>query len=86
MEEEKINEYNDIPVYYCTECLSLKIISLNDEQCFCDECGNTDIEECNIKDWEEMYKAKYNHFEIDDGFRKVSKEDNVPEDFIPNES
>lgn len=51
-------EYNDIPVEYCKDCLSLKIKDMSDIP-YCDECGSTDIEETHIKDWEEKYKNKY---------------------------
>lgn len=54
--------YNEEPVYYCENCLSLKIMRINDhdDYCFCDECGSSSIETANIVDWENMYKNKYN--------------------------
>lgn len=51
-------EYNSEPVFYCSECLSLKIREI-DETDYCDKCGSTDIKEANIHDWEEMYEKKY---------------------------
>lgn len=72
MEEDKINEYNEIPVYYCKECLSLKIISLDQEQCFCDQCGGMDIDTCTIEDWENMFEQKYNHKFVNKNGRKQS--------------
>lgn len=54
------NPYDDIPVYYCKHCLSLKIKDIADEV-FCDDCGNTDVIEGNIYDWEELYELKYGH-------------------------
>ena len=48
-------QYNSIPVYYCSECLSLRIITL-DGQDFCDECGNITIKQCSIEEWEELYE------------------------------
>lgn len=57
------NQYNDIPVYYCKRCLSLKVITVDmgDDQSFdyCDECGCTDIGETNIYDWEIQFSNKY---------------------------
>ena len=47
-------DYNNEPVFYCSECLSLRIRSLDDID-YCDKCGSTSIEEANIKDWEAMY-------------------------------
>lgn len=50
-------EYNAIPVYYCSECLSLKVITL-DGQDFCDKCGNINIKQCSIYEWEELYEEQ----------------------------
>lgn len=52
-------KYNDIPVHYCKQCLSLRILDLNGIE-YCDKCSSTDIEECNIEEWEELYKQKFN--------------------------
>ena len=58
--EEHPKEYYDaIPVVYCKNCLSLKIMVLNDKVDYCDECGYTDTESTDIKTWREMYKKKY---------------------------
>lgn len=53
-------DYNDEPVFYCTSCLSLKI--MNDDQdgdipCYCDDCGSCDISEGHI---EEVLKLRKN--------------------------
>ena len=37
--------YNDIPVHYCAECLSLKVRVYNEDMDYCEECGSTDIKE-----------------------------------------
>lgn len=60
--EEKVN-YNDEPVFYCKSCLSLKIMSIPsmDDSEYCDECSSTDIGQCNIEEWEQMYKQRYGH-------------------------
>ena len=56
-------EYDNIPVYYCKSCLSLRVMSIRDSSDssmnYCDECGNTEIGETSIQEWEEMYKRKY---------------------------
>lgn len=55
-------DYNSIPVHYCRDCLSLKVmrmIEMDDTCCYCDECGSTCIEETNIDDWNEIYKRRY---------------------------
>ena len=49
-------EYNNVPVHYCTNCLSLDIRYTDDEIDFCDDCGDIDIEVIHIELWEELYK------------------------------
>ena len=64
MEQEKKytkEEYNAEPVLYCKECLSLKIIGWDDQSCFCDECGNTNIGKASIEAWEDLYETRYKH-------------------------
>ena len=53
-------EYNNIPVSYCKRCLSLRIMILTDNICYCEECGYTGIDEAHIRDWEDKYEEKYN--------------------------
>lgn len=58
--EECPNEdYNAIPVVYCKNCLSLKIMVLNDKVDYCDKCGCTDTDSTDIASWREMYEKKY---------------------------
>lgn len=59
----EMEEYNQIPVYYCRKCLSLNIKSVGTEEgCeFCDECGSTDIVTTTIEEWENLYKNKHGH-------------------------
>lgn len=54
-------EYNNIPVHYCRDCLSLKILKVAglEDASYCDECGSTDITETTIEDWNALYKAKH---------------------------
>lgn len=52
------NEYNDEPVTYCVDCLSLKIMT-EDGIDYCDKCGSTNLKEANVFDWEKLYAAKY---------------------------
>lgn len=56
-------KYNEEPVFYCRNCLSLKIRDVKhiDNSEYCDDCGSTDIETANIKDWEAMYISRYGH-------------------------
>lgn len=53
--------YDDIPVHYCRECLSLRVMRIHErsDACFCDDCGSTDIASASFEEWEERYKDKY---------------------------
>ena len=57
--ENKIEDYNDIPVTYCKTCLSLNIKILNDDVDYRDNCGNTDMGTTDIHSWRKMYKETY---------------------------
>lgn len=52
-------DYNNIPVYYCKECLSLLIWTYDINTDYCAKCGNTDIGVTTIDLWEELYEHKY---------------------------
>lgn len=55
----KENKYDKQPVFYCTDCLSLKILTTDDDVDFCDKCGSIDIKSTTIDEWEKLYKEKY---------------------------
>jgi hypothetical protein len=57
---DKLNkeDYNNEPVYYCSECLSLRIRDIDGTD-YCDKCGSTNIEQTHIQEWEQMYNRKY---------------------------
>lgn len=54
-------QYNDEPVFYCKDCLSLKIrtVAEGSDLDFCDECGATNIGTAHIEDWKTMYRTRY---------------------------
>ena len=56
--QHKHDEYNAVPVVYCADCLSLKILTVDGID-YCEKCGSTNTKEANIFDWEKMYAAKY---------------------------
>ena len=67
------SKYNDIPVFYCKKCLSLKIID-SDGMCFCDKCGSLDIDEESIFIWMKRYELKYDRKFFDvDRIRRLKK-------------
>lgn len=53
-------DYNKIPIHYCSSCLSLRVRILDDEIDYCDECGCSKIETSNIETWQAKYYEKYN--------------------------
>lgn len=54
-------QYNNEPVFYCTDCLSLKIktVATGLDLDFCDECGSTSIAQTHIEEWENLYRERY---------------------------
>tara|TARA_B100000768_G_C11280315_1_gene378198 strand:+ start:1892 stop:2245 length:354 start_codon:yes stop_codon:yes gene_type:complete len=53
-------DYDNVPVTYCKTCLSLKVKNIeNPNVAYCVDCGNTDLEETHILDWEKLYEAEY---------------------------
>lgn len=57
------DSYNDEPVHYCKNCLSLNTKILNNSSLVvCGECGNTDIEETHINEWTEMFNKEYGRY------------------------
>lgn len=53
-------EYNNEPVHYCANCLSLNIKQIsNTDLNVCGECGNIKIEEAHINEWTELYTEEY---------------------------
>jgi hypothetical protein len=53
-----IEDYNDEPVHYCKQCLSLKIKIVGKFD-FCDDCGSTDITTAHVDDWDKLYQERY---------------------------
>ena len=51
-------DYNNEPVYYCSECLSLRVRDIDGTD-YCDKCGSTNIGQAHIREWEHMYAKKY---------------------------
>lgn len=55
------NDYNSEPVFYCKNCLSLRVrvVPGFEDAEFCDECNSTYIGQTSIEEWRRMYKDKY---------------------------
>jgi predicted nucleic-acid-binding Zn-ribbon protein len=58
--ENNKESFNDQPVVYCKNCLSLAIRVLTTNVDYCDKCGSTDTEETDITRWEQLYEERYN--------------------------
>lgn len=59
------SKYEKIPVHYCTTCLSLKIIVLeNSTVDYCGDCGNSEISKAKNETWEELWKNKHGKYFI----------------------
>ena len=54
-------DFNDEPVFYCKNCLSLKIKTVPGmiELDYCDDCGSTDISKTDIETWRQLYKDRF---------------------------
>lgn len=63
-------EYNEEPVHYCKQCLSLKVMRVAgmDDAVYCDECGSTDIEEASIEEWEALFEERHGFKHLDNGY------------------
>ena len=61
-------DYNDIPVYYCINCLSLGIVkeSESSRNSYCKECGSTEQNVTTIEDWEFLYEKEYGKSFLDE--------------------
>lgn len=53
-----VQEYNEIPVFYCSKCLSLHIRNIGEID-YCESCGSTEIRETTITEWDKNYEAKH---------------------------
>ena len=58
-------EYNDEPVEYCDNCLSLAIKEISSSSLFvCKECGTAIQNTTHIDNWNEIYKERYGKYFI----------------------
>lgn len=52
-------DYNNEPIFFCKECLSIKIRCTRDDIDYCDECGSIDIGQTSILTWVHYYTKQY---------------------------
>lgn len=64
-------EFNEIPVLYCTRCLSLNIKG-EYELDYCDDCTSVEISRINIINWEQLYQDKFKKKYIEKTFKHVN--------------
>ena len=70
MSNSPTKEYNNIPVHYCRECLSLRVMRVAgmEEACYCDDCGCTNIVETNIEEWQDLYEKKHGFIYLNNSY------------------
>ena len=61
-----IEDYNNEPVHYCKQCLSLKIKIVGGFD-FCDDCGSTSVDTAHIDDWDKLYQERYGETFLESG-------------------
>ena len=68
MGNSKKEDYNSIPVFYCKQCLSLRVMDIPGVQDteFCDTCNSTNIASTDINTWEKLYYEKYGRKFLDE--------------------
>lgn len=62
--------YEEEPIHYCKQCLSLKVMRVAgmDDAVYCDECGSTDIGEADIKEWEALFEQRHGFKYLENNF------------------
>lgn len=60
----KKEKYNNIPVYYCKNCKSLKIMRDGDSS-VCGACSTSHIGKTSIEQWTASYKEYYGENYVD---------------------
>lgn len=62
--------YNEQPVHYCKQCLSLKVmrVARMDDAVYCDDCGSTDIGEASVEEWETLFEQRYGFKYLDNSY------------------
>lgn len=53
-----VDDYNSIPVHYCTKCMSLRVFIFNEATDYCDVCGCTEIATSSIEDYLKLKQDK----------------------------
>lgn len=59
--QQKYDEYNSEPVFFCANCYSLKIGQEEHLGDYCMDCGSTNTKESSIEEWEKLYERRYGH-------------------------
>ena len=65
---ERKEEYNKEPVYYCKKCLSLKIgyVAVLEGSEYCEDCNSTNIEKATIEEWDKMFFNRYGYHYLEE--------------------
>lgn len=54
----KKEDYNEVPVTYCSHCLSLSIKEVEGYD-ICQQCRGEEFEKTDITTWEKLFEEKY---------------------------
>jgi len=63
-------EYNSEKVFYCSNCLSLKIRDVEhiENSEYCEDCGSTDIKTSSIEEWDRLYLNRFRHHYLENKY------------------
>lgn len=57
--KERLAQYDEEPVFYCKDCLSLNIVTMDKTYDYCAKCGSSHVGVDFVQNWVQMYKDKY---------------------------
>lgn len=60
----KKEDYNDVPVTYCADCLSLRVKE-EDGYLICGGCGNDVFDSAHVDDWDKRFQMRYDSKYLD---------------------
>lgn len=59
MRKKRSEQYDEEPVFYCTKCLSLKILSIEGlDMCYCGKCGTVEVDTTDIHTFKKLEREK----------------------------
>lgn len=83
-ERVKKQNYNNEPISYCKNCLSIRIKTVkfpetnegeNRDVDYCSLCSKTDLGEVHVSEWEDMYQERYGKMFLTEESNEESNKD-----------